>query len=117
MNPFYLVNIRISQTIDLVQFELTEKIHQIVFFVILLLQGRAWNEAEVPVPILQGPCLSRVWNEAEVPVSVLQGPGVSLAWNEAEMPLSIVRLSSVFFKFFEAFGCTTIYKKQCFTAL
>jgi len=79
--------------------------------------SRAWNEAEVPVPILQGRCLSRVWNEAEVPVSVLQGPCLSLAWNEAEMPLSIFRLFSVFLKFFEAFGGTTIYKKQCFTVL
>ena len=79
--------------------------------------SRAWNKAEVPVPILQGRCLSRVWNEAEVPVSVLQGPCLSLAWNEAEMPLSIFRLSSVFFNFFEAFGCTTGYKKQCFTVL
>ena len=35
-----MVNIRISQTIDLVQFVLTEKIHQFVFFVILLLQSR-----------------------------------------------------------------------------
>ena len=41
LSPFYLVNIRISQTIDLVQFILTEKIHQFVFFVIMLLQGRS----------------------------------------------------------------------------
>ena len=56
-------------------------------------------------------------NEAEVSVPVLQGPCLSLAWNEAEMPLSIFCLSSVYFKFFEAFGATTIYKKQCFTVL
>ena len=111
LSPFYLVNIRISQTIDLVQFILTEKIHQFVFFVIMLLLGR--NAGVHLVGTVLEPSIEWGWSAGARLAGTVLEPCMERGWN------AFVHLSFVFciLEFFEAFGCTTVYKKQCFTVL
>ena len=79
LSPFYLVNIRISQTIDLVQFVLTEKIHQFVFFVIMLLQGRSAGVHLVGT-VLE-PSMERGWSASAHFAGTLLEPCVGWGWS------------------------------------
>jgi len=107
LSPFYLVNIRISQTIDLVQFILTEKIHQFVFFVIMLLQGRSasvhlvgtvlepsmewgWSASAHFAGTLLEPCVEWGWSAGVRLAGTVLEPCMERGWN------AFVHLSFVF---------------------
>ena len=107
LSAFYLVNIIISQTIDLVQFVLTKKIHQFVFFVIMLLQGRSagvhlvgtvlepsmewgWSASAHFAGTLLEPCMEWGWSAGAHLAETVLEPCMERDWN------AFVHLSFVF---------------------